>query len=51
MSDDKTTVLHLRVPSDIHLILRQLGMGLGVPVATQARLLILEALKARKLIK
>lgn len=46
----KSEVLHLRMPADHLKLVKKLALAAGLPTATQARLLIRESLKYRKLI-
>ncbi len=47
----KSETIHLRVPTPELTQIKRLALSAGLPTATQARLLIREALQARKLIK
>jgi hypothetical protein len=45
-----SVVLHMRMTADLLKPVKKLALDAGLPTATQARVLIREALKARKLI-
>jgi hypothetical protein len=51
MQDKKNTTIGVRVDDDLHDTLKQLATGEDRPVAAMARILIVEALKARGHIK
>jgi hypothetical protein len=48
MQDKKNTTVGVRVDDNLHAILKELALQESRPIASMARLLIIEALKARK---
>ncbi len=49
--ENKSEVIHLRVPVLEFMIVQKLAISTGIGISTQVKVLLREALRARKLIK